>query len=312
MTMERSRSVETRGCIFDLERFATKDGPGIRTVVFFKGCALRCRWCQNPESQLGRPEVIYDDSRCRGCRRCLESCPSGAIRFDERLGLITDRRTCRGCGICAERCFSDARRLAGKEVALTELLAEINRDRSFFEYSGGGVTFSGGEPLLQDAFLLAACRECRKAGIPTALETSGHAPWETLERLVPFLDLIFFDFKHPDPQLHRRHTGVGNRRILKNLRMLNARKAPLVVRIPVIPGFNDSPAVLTRMFRFLMGLPHEAPVELLPFHRLGMSKYRGLGRAYGMEEVLPLGNEDLGELARLGEHMGLAVHVGPV
>jgi pyruvate formate lyase activating enzyme len=312
MTMERSRSVETRGCIFDLERFATKDGPGIRTVVFFKGCALRCRWCQNPESQLGRPEVIYDDSRCRGCRRCLESCPSGAIRFDERLGLITDRRTCRGCGICAERCFSDARRLAGKEVALTELLAEINKDRSFFQYSGGGVTFSGGEPLLQDAFLLAACRECRKAGIHTALETSGHAPWESLERLVPFLDLIFFDFKHPDSWAHRQNTGVGNRRILKNLRMLNARRAPLVVRIPVIPGFNDSPAVLTRMFRFLTGLPHEAPVELLPFHRLGMSKYRGLGRAYGMEEVLPLRNEDLGELARLGEHMGLAVHVGPV
>ena len=300
------------GLIFDIERFATKDGPGIRTVVFFKGCALRCFWCQNPESQRADVEVMYDAGKCGGCRRCLDRCPQKAIRVDPRFGLVTDASLCRGCGACLESCYYSARRLMGRRYSVEGLMAEIRKDRTFYAYSGGGVTFSGGEPLLQPAFLASLACACRQEGIHTALETCGHAPWRSLVAVLPHLSLIYYDFKHLDPEAHGRSTGVSNRRILENLRRLSGLFRSLVVRIPVVPGFNDSPEVQRRMFGFLVKLPSAVEVELLPFHRLGSAKYTGLGREYHMDSVQSLRREDLNAAVQMGREMGLSIRSGEV
>ena len=181
---------EKSGLIFDIERFATKDGPGIRTVVFLKGCPLRCQWCQNPESQLSRVEVIYDAEKCADCRRCIEHCPSHAIRIDSYFGLLSDPEICEGCGLCTETCYYNARKLVGHAYSVPELIHEVCKDKSYYENSGGGVTFSGGEPLRQSDFLLHACRACRQEQIHTAIETCGNVAWQVFNNLIDELDLI--------------------------------------------------------------------------------------------------------------------------
>ena len=299
--------------IFDIERFATKDGPGIRTVIFLKGCHLRCQWCQNPESQISNVEVMYDAKKCAGCGRCIENCPNDAIRVDPSFGLLTDSELCVGCGLCTETCYYDARKRVGMNYGVSTLMAEILKDKSFYENSGGGVTFSGGEPLLQSDFLVAVCQACGREQIHRAIETCGHAPWNVFTKLIPELDLIFFDLKHIDPGLHKQYTGVTNELILDNLRKLSGVFSPLIVRIPVIPGFNDPLETQKDIFGFLKNeLKRVTAVELLPFHRLGSSKYKGLGRAYPMENVISLKKEDLKHLEKLGRDMGLPVRVGAI
>jgi pyruvate formate lyase activating enzyme len=304
---------EKSGLIFDIERFATKDGPGIRTVVFLKGCPLRCQWCQNPESQLSRVEVIYDAGKCADCRRCIEHCPNHAIRIDSYFGLLSDPEICEGCGLCTETCYYNARKLVGHAYSVPELIHEVCKDKSYYENSGGGVTFSGGEPLRQSDFLLHACRACRQEQIHTAIETCGNVAWQVFNNLIDELDLIFYDLKHIDPDLHKQHTGVTNELILANLKKLSAAFSPLIVRIPVIPGFNDSLNTQKDMFHFLKNeLTRVEAVELLPFHRLGTSKYKGLGRRYKMENIHSLKKQDLIPLVTLGREMGLPVRVGAV
>ena len=304
---------EKSGLIFDIERFATKDGPGIRTVVFLKGCPLRCQWCQNPESQLSRLEVMYDAEKCAACHRCIEHCPNHAIRIDSYFGLLSDPEICKGCGLCTEACYYSARKLMGHAYSVPELMHEVCKDKSYFENSGGGVTFSGGEPLLQSGFLMHVCRACRREQIHTAIETCGNVAWQAFNHLIDELDLIFYDFKHIDPDLHKQHTGVSNKLILANLKKLSAAFSPLIVRIPVIPGFNDSLNTQKDMFHFLKyELERVEAIELLPFHRLGIGKYKGLGRYYKMENVHSLKKQDLTPLETLGREMGLPVRVGAV
>ena len=301
------------GVIFDIERFATKDGPGIRTVIFLKGCHLRCQWCQNPESQLLNVEVMYDAKKCAACGRCIETCPNGAIRTDSYFGLLTDSVTCVGCGICTEACYYDARKLVGKNYKISALMVEILKDKGFYENSGGGVTFSGGEPLLQSDFLMGVCQACGEAQIHRAVETCGNVPWKVFDKLISELDLIFFDLKHIDPDLHKRYTGVTNELILDNLKKLSAVFSPLIVRIPVIPGFNDALETQNGIFGFLKNeLERVTAVELLPFHRLGSSKYKGLGRVYPMEDVVSLKKEDLRHLEKLGRDMRIPVRIGAI
>ncbi len=304
---------QLRGLVFDIERFATKDGPGIRTVVFFKGCHLHCLWCQNPESQRRQPEIMYDASKCAGCGRCLENCPHHAVRKDPEFGTLTDADLCRLCCACVEHCYYDARRLVGKYYTPGQLMDTIRRDKPFFDNSRGGVTFSGGEPLLQKDFLIALCKACRNEGIHTALETCGHVRWETFAELLPHLDLIYFDLKHIDPVLHKEYTGVSNDLILSNLIKLSSVFQKLIVRIPVIPGYNDCVDVQRGMYKFLkQNLEKLHSVELLPFHRLGSGKYRGLGRRYSMEDVPSLKRNDLRHLQVIGIEMGLAISIGSV
>lgn len=307
---EDSGTQPNQATVFEIERYATKDGPGIRTVVFFKGCNLHCNWCQNPESHSPRPQVMYYRNRCRTCGRCLEVCSTGAVREVAPFGFITDHEKCTLCGACVDGCFCDARKMVGQHLSLEAIMDAIRKDRAYYEESGGGVTFSGGEPLLQADAVRELARHCQNEGIHTALETAGHVPWRTFEGLLPRLDLLYYDLKHIDSDAHRRFTGVPLDRILDNLRRVSEIFRNLTVRIPVVPGVNADEQVQIRMFSFLSRNTNVRRVELLPFHRLGMAKYEGLGMAYACAELDNLSKQDCIPFAEIGRGMGLSVQVG--
>jgi pyruvate formate lyase activating enzyme len=276
----------TNGIVFDIRRYSIHDGPGIRTTVFFKGCPLRCAWCHNPESRSFVPELIIRPNRCILCEDCLEACPNGAVsrRGDE---IITDRGRCRLSGECVRVCEAEARMLVGREMNVAQVTTEVERDRAFYDQSGGGVTFSGGEPLAQPAFLLELLKASRDRGLHTAVDTSGFASWSVFERVRPYVNLFLYDLKLMDDARHRRQTGVSNRKILANLTRLANLGHRTIVRIPVIPGVNDSAADLSLAGEFLASLPARPAVELLAYHHTGLVKYRGLGLEYGLPDLRP-------------------------
>ena len=273
---------EKSAAIFNIMRFSVHDGPGIRTVVFFKGCPLSCWWCHNPESQNFQPDVLYSVDRCRLCGACAEHCPHHAIvRTEDRMELTED---CARCGTCVDFCASDARTVAGRQMTVAQILAEVGRDTVFFDESGGGVTFSGGEPLCQPEALEALLSACRERRIHTAIETCGAAPRETLLRLCGMADLVLYDVKLIDERRHREFTGAPNRNILENLRALAASHRNVVARVPVVPGINDraedTRALIGFVSSFLL-----ARIDLMPYHRAGTEKYRRLGREYRLAET---------------------------
>jgi pyruvate formate lyase activating enzyme len=214
------------------------------------------------------------------------------------------------CGTCAENCYFDARKLMGKTMTVSELMTEIRKDKPYYESSGGGITFSGGEPLLYPDFVTEVSKQCREEGIHTAIETAGHVAWEIFERLMPYLDLIFFDIKHIDPDLHKAYTGVTNELILENLKKLSDVFAPIIIRVPVIPGYNNSVDVQQQIYEFVKTLRNIQRVELLPYHRLGLSKYKGLGREYHLQDVESVKKDDLLYLAELGQTVGIPLQIG--
>ena len=250
------------GRVFDIQRFSIHDGPGIRTAVFFKGCPLRCAWCHNPESQSPRPQLMFYAHKCTGCGKCAGVCAN------------THTPACTGCGRCAAVCRSGAREISGQEISAEEVTEKVLRDRAFYETSGGGVTLTGGEPLSQPDFAREILERCRDSGVNTAIETSGYAPWETLERLLPLLDHVYYDIKGIDPALHKRNTGVSNERILTNAERLKASGADVTFRMPYIPGFNDGELAAVKAFA------GGFPLQLMPYHATGEGKYAALGRPY--------------------------------
>jgi len=278
-----SSSDGLRATVFEIERFALNDGPGIRTVVFFKGCPLRCRWCSNPESQGDGPELFYQVRRCLACGRCVAACDRGALALEGRV--VIDRERCNACGRCVQACNAGALSLAGRELEVEEIFREVLRDEAFYRNSGGGVTFSGGEPTAQPPALRALAEGCRGAGVHTAIETCGEFPWEQVRETLPALDLFLFDLKHLDGRRHEELAGRGNRNILDNFRRLREAGKELVVRFPLLPGLNDDPGHLEAVGDFLAKQAPGIRLDVLPYHRLGNAKYAGLDRGYSLEHL---------------------------
>lgn len=264
-----------KGMIFDIQSFSLDDGPGIRTTVFFKGCPLSCIWCHNPEGQKPEPEIIYDERKCIGCRRCT-LCPHGAHSFAENAHIF-DRSKCAVETKCVAVCPSGALTVSGREISVSELVAQIEKDRAFYEVSGGGVTLSGGEPLAQPAFALALLSACREKGIDTCIETSGFASESDFKKIIPLTDHIFFDLKETDDARHTEYVGAPLGLILKNLEYAAGAARDLTLRCPIIPGINDR----EEHFEKIAALAKEygiKKVELKKYHPLGLVKYRSLGK----------------------------------
>jgi len=298
------------GVVFDLKRYAIHDGPGIRTTVFLKGCPLDCSWCHNPEGKDPHPVLSFVAQRCLGCGACAEACPSRAISYLPGGVPETDRDRCTACGACTEACPTGARTILGRRYTVDELVAELERDRVFYEQSGGGVTFSGGEPLFQFEFLRTCLVACRNRGIHTALDTSGYAAREVLLEAARGSDLVLYDLKDMDERRHRANTGVPLEPILTNLQALAREGIPVWIRIPVIPGLNDDGETVRKYVRFLTALDRSYPVFLLPYHEIGLEKHRRLGLSHLLEGIKPPPSEEMEDLARVFSLAGLDVKIG--
>jgi pyruvate formate lyase activating enzyme len=298
------------GFVFNIERFATDDGKGIRTVVFMKGCALRCAWCANPEAQSFRPIVLFHENNCQGCGLCRESCPQGAIRLDASYGMISDPDTCVGCGVCTDVCLHNARTLCGRHMDVQELLAVLLKDAHYYSMSGGGVTFSGGEPLLQSKFIRSLSMELKKHSIPALIETCGHVSQDHFDDVLDTTDSMYFDIKHIDSDLHKKYTGKGNELILGNLTYLSENyKGELSVRYPYIPGINDDAQSIDAMVEAVCGLRRVDELVFLPYHRLGLPKYKGMGLEYQFGEMKSLKKDALYHLLKRYQDCGIPVRI---
>lgn len=269
--------------IFNIQKCSIHDGDGIRTTVFFKGCPLHCKWCANPESQSYKLDIMEFPARCIGCNACQTVCPNGAIEVSESGYNRINREKCKKCFHCVDRCYAESKQAVGKEYDVEELMKEIEKDRQFFSSSGGGVTFSGGEPLTQPAFLTQVAKKCHANGIHVTIESCSYGNYEEFKTALPYIDGAFLDLKQIDSEKHKELTGVGNERILSNIRKIAESGIPIIIRTPVVPGCTDSIENITGIAEFISELPGVREYELLPYHNLGESKYKSLGIPYELK-----------------------------
>lgn len=296
------------GNVFNIQRFSIHDGPGIRTTVFLKGCNLRCFWCHNPEAAHIQPEIQFFPEKCIACNACVEVCSEGAQLLTGTTRVYV-RDACQSCFRCVEECFSGALYKVGKQMTVADVLKVIEADQGYYQFSEGGVTFSGGEPLLQKDFLITLLRACRARGIHTAVDTAGNIPWEALEDIRALVDLFLFDVKAFDEEIHRKATGVGNQRIHSNLKRLAEAGSAIWVRIPVIPGVNDSDEEIYQIAALLAPLHSIQWVELLPFHTLGSEKYASLGLPYPAAGTIQPSKAEMTRIQAVFAEKGLHVRV---
>jgi len=297
-----------RAVIFDIQRFSIHDGPGIRTTVFFKGCPLRCPWCHNPESWLRTPQVLFYDKKCIACGACFKACPvEGAL--DPKSAQRVNRDLCNACGACTEACPAEALEMCGREMTVEEVLSEVEKDRPFYDNSGGGMTISGGEPLMQAEFALALLRAATQAKLSCVLDTSGYADRDAMREAGGLVDLVLFDLKIMDPRRHREVIGVDNAPIIENLRMLSGMGVPIAIRVPVIPGMTDDEENLRAIAALAASLPGIRRVDLMRYNRLGESKWKRLGRTYALEGTVSQKDDEMERLRSLVGACGLTANV---
>ena len=305
------------GRVFNIQRYSLHDGSGIRTLVFFKGCPLKCLWCSNPESQKGAPELGFIKSRCAGKEACgapcVTACPLQVIHLNKEGKPLIDRVWCEVCGQCAEVCPEDALKVVGHEMSVAEVMAEVEKDMPFYRRSGGGLTLGGGEPLAQYRFALALLEAAEAEYLHTAIETSGHAPWEQFAQIVNHVDLLQIDLKHMDPSRHRELTGQSNALILENMKKILSIKEPedVIIRVPVIPGCNNDQADIQDIADFVMEMGF-TQIELIPYHKMGTSKYSQYDMIYPLDGLEPPTETEMDDLRHLVEGVGLHEMTGDV
>jgi pyruvate formate lyase activating enzyme len=284
------------------------NGPGLRTLVLFKGCPLHCCWCSTPESQKKEPELGVYPAKCIRCGLCAPVCPVHAITLTDGKPVI-DRSLCNACGKCVEVCNAQALAILGHRMTVTQLVAEVKKDEIIFKHSHGGVTISGGEPLFNPGFALKLLQAFKQEGINTGVDTCGQIPWSGLEPVLPYVDFFLWDIKHMDPQQHKRLTGVSNELILSNARAVSGLHVPLYIRIPLIPGCNDSEANIRATCEFVKGLASAVEVGIMPLHHLGRSRYESLNLPYPIGDLALIPDETLQNIKKLVESYGLKCRI---
>lgn len=295
--------------IFDIQHCSHHDGPGIRTVVFFKGCGMRCLWCQNPESQNFEKDLLFYEEKCIKCEKCIKNCPNNCHVILKNGQHYIDRESCTKCGKCTEVCYSDALQLIGEERTIDSIMEEIMKDFEFYSLSGGGVTLSGGEPLLQEKGCYEILKKSKEKSISTAIETAGNVKFSAFTKVIPFTDYLLFDIKTTNNDIHKSVCGVPNLQILNNLEKLSKSKVNLIIRVTVIPGVNDNKDEIKNIADRVKSFSNLIGFELIPFHRLGKSKYRALGRKYGYGYTEESTLKKLEELKTILNLMNIPIYV---
>lgn len=296
------------GIVFNIQRYSIDDGPGVRTTVFMKGCPLTCLWCSNPESQCGLPEVTYRYTSCKKCGTCVAVCPVHAVTLDDD-GVHIDRSICTMCEECVRNCLPEALKVSGKKMTLDEVWKVVKKDADYYEASGGGVTASGGEILAQADFVAALFKRCKEAGYHTNADTSGFGDPAALEKILEYSDLVYYDLKHMDPLKHKDYTGQTNELILKNLELTLKKGIPVVIRVPLIPGYNDSAENLKALAQKVAEITKDSVVNILPYHKYGANKYRMIDMVYQLDNVPELTQEELTKAKEIIESYGLKCEI---
>lgn len=301
--------MEKQALVTNIQKFSVRDGPGIRSIVFFKGCPLKCQWCANPENISFEKEIMFYDSKCIACNMCAAACANGAITADEK-GLQYNRSKCSLCGMCVKACSTKARVIKGNLMEVKEVIEDIDSDIIFYKTSGGGVTFSGGEPLLHAEFIKEIARDYREKGLSSVVETCGCVPWEKIELVKEWIDLFLYDVKFIDEEKHKLYCGGSNELILNNLRRLSEESA-VIARIPIIPGINDTERDIRMAGEFLDTLKNDLKgIHILPYHNFGISKYDSLGKEYKLSQVKVPDQEHMNTIKSNLERVGLDVQIG--
>ena len=301
-------SNDHRVVVFNIQRFSIHDGPGIRTTVFMKGCPLKCAWCSNPESQEPMPQLMVRDIKCVACGQCVDACPAGAITLSEDAGRRIDWHRCDQCFKCVQVCLYDSLTVIGTHMSVEDIVEEVEKDRIFYKNSSGGVTISGGEPLQQYSFVYELLKALKQHGLHTALDTSGCAPPEVFDQLLPYVDLCLFDIKQLNPASHREYTGVDNDLIIANARRV-ATQVPTWFRIPLIKNFNDSETEFKKVVEMALDLGVEK-ISLLPYHEGGKIKTHQIGKAYAKDQAAASTEDHIQHLINIAAQMGMTCTAG--